>query len=262
MRFHVAMLSGSRVNLAICSQSAACFRNSSGGFIRRAQASLSLEFQWPFMGEKSKTARQARAIAASASFACRAARVYLCDKRAVDRDQVLSCRSRSGTDPPVTVNVRLAAGGLTRPGRRNGTPICPRGGGRMEPSGKDGRGGEVSLAAAGQRRHAGAVEADDCPCDLEQRPTASLSQRTIPVAISVSGPARPTAPQSAFRQNGAGSAPAARRTWTVTGGSVPDRDRQRACRINTRAARQAKLADAAMARACLAVLDFSPMNGH
>jgi hypothetical protein len=29
------------------------------------------------------------AIAASASFACRAARVYLCDKRAVDQDQVL-----------------------------------------------------------------------------------------------------------------------------------------------------------------------------
>ena len=53
-----------------------------------------------------------------------------------------SCRSRSGTDPPVTVHVRLAAGGLTRPGRRNGTPICPRGGGRMVPSGKDGRGGD------------------------------------------------------------------------------------------------------------------------
>jgi hypothetical protein len=164
MRFHVAMLSGSRVNLAICSQSAACFRNSSGGFIRRAQASLSLEFQWPFMGEKSKTARQARAIAASASFACRAARVYLCDKRAVDRDQVLSCRSRSGTDPPVTVHVRLAAGGLTRPGRRNGTPICPRGGGRMEPSGKDGRGGEVSLAAPGH---------DGMP--VRSRPTTALA---------------------------------------------------------------------------------------
>jgi hypothetical protein len=29
------------------------------------------------------------------------------------------------------------------------------------------------------RRHAGAVEADDCPCDLEQRPTASLSQRRL-----------------------------------------------------------------------------------
>jgi hypothetical protein len=104
------------------------------------------------------------AIAASASFACRAARVYLCDKRAVDQDQVLSCPSRSGTDPPVTVHVRLAAGGLTRPGRRNGTPICPRGGGRMEPSGKDGRGGEVSLAVPGH---------DGMP--VRSRPTTALA---------------------------------------------------------------------------------------
>jgi hypothetical protein len=55
------------------------------------------------------------------------------------------------------------------------------------------------IGGAGTRRHAGAVEADDCPCDLEQRPTAWLSQRR----------------------------PAARR----------EHDRRRACRINTRAPR-------------------------
>jgi hypothetical protein len=124
--------------------------------------------------------------------------VYLCDKRAVDRDQVLSCRSRSGTDPPVTVHVRLAAGGLTRPGRRNGTPICPRGGGRMEPSGKDGRGGEVSLAAPGH---------DGMP--VRSRPTTALA-----IWSSVLQPGS----LSAGRQQG-------------------EHDRRRACRINTRAPR-------------------------
>src|SRR5262249_39720970 len=33
IRIHVALLAGSRVNLAICSQSAACRRNSSDGFM-------------------------------------------------------------------------------------------------------------------------------------------------------------------------------------------------------------------------------------
>ena len=47
-----------------------------------------------------------RAIAASASFACRAARVFMRQAR---------YRSRSGTDPPVTVHVRLAAGAEPAP---------------------------------------------------------------------------------------------------------------------------------------------------
>jgi hypothetical protein len=88
------------------------------------------------------------------------------------------------------------------------------GGAGMEPSGKNGRGGEVSLAAPGH---------DGMP--VRSRPTTALA-----IWSSVLRP----------RSLSAGSAPAARRTWTVTGGSVPDRDRQRACRINTRAPRTSK----------------------
>jgi hypothetical protein len=67
----------------------------SGVWCQRPEASGA--FQWPFMGEKSKTARQAPAIAASASFACRAARVCLCDKRAVDHVRALlpACAERA-----------------------------------------------------------------------------------------------------------------------------------------------------------------------
>jgi hypothetical protein len=38
IRFHVALLAGSRVTLAICWHSAARFRNSSGGFIAVMEA--------------------------------------------------------------------------------------------------------------------------------------------------------------------------------------------------------------------------------
>jgi hypothetical protein len=82
--------------------------------------------------------------------------------------------------------------------RRNATPICPRGGGRMEPSGKDGRGGEVSLAAPGH---------DGMP--VRSRPTTALA-----IWSSVLQPGA----LSAGRQQG-------------------EHDRRRACRINTRAPR-------------------------
>jgi len=106
---------------------------------------------------------------------------------------------------------------------------------------------------------------------------------SCPGAANETSPPRPSFPEGSilppplgqigvpFRRPGRVRPPAARRTLTVTGGSVPDRDRQlstwsrstaRLSHKYTRAARQAKLADAAMARACLAVLDFSPVNGH
>jgi hypothetical protein len=78
----------------------------------------------------------------------------------------------------------------------------------MEPSGKDGRGGEVSLAAPGH---------DGMP--VRSRPTTALA-----IWSSVLQPGS----LSAGRQQG-------------------EHDRRHACRINTRAPREAKLADAAMA---------------
>jgi hypothetical protein len=64
-------------------------------------------------------------------------------------------------------------------GRRNGTPICPRGEGGHGAFGKGWSRRRSLIGGTRTRRHAGAVEADDCPCDLEQRPTASLSQRRL-----------------------------------------------------------------------------------
>jgi hypothetical protein len=169
----------------------------------------------------------------------------------------------------------------------------------MEPSGKDGRGGEVSLAAPGHdgmpvrsrpttalaiwssvlrprslsagsalaARRTWTVTGGHRPSkgggtglrfvqgvragwSLRERmveAAASLSRATVlrmldePSTTVCRALNEPSANKLiAILRNSAGSAPAARRTWTVTGGSVPDRDRQRACRINTRAPRTSK----------------------
>src|SRR5260370_32615783 len=60
--------------------------------------------------------------------------------------------SRSGTDPPVTVHVRLAPAVSPVLGGGTGLRFVQGVRAGMEHSGKDGRGGEVSLAAPGHDR--------------------------------------------------------------------------------------------------------------